>query len=48
MQGLNRLYPDIRRSDIAALRISRARHVLPVPVRGYAKRVPAIVTSVGA
>ncbi|MCB1474188.1 MAG: FAD-dependent oxidoreductase [Rhodobiaceae bacterium] len=46
MDGLNRLYPDIRREDIAAMRISRARHVLPVPVRGYAKRVPAIVTSV--
>ena len=46
ISGLNRLYPDITRDDIAAFRISRARHVLPVPVRGYARNIPGIVTSV--
>ncbi|MCB1477422.1 MAG: FAD-dependent oxidoreductase [Rhodobiaceae bacterium] len=44
--GLNQLYPDISAGDIAAFRISRAPHVFPVPVRGYASMAPGIVTSV--
>ena len=43
--GLRQLHPDIADADIEAARISRARHVLPIPVKGYSRRLPPMRTS---
>jgi hypothetical protein len=44
--GLVRLFPDLGESDISAVRVARARHVLPLPRVGQADSRPAIATSV--
>lgn len=46
LEGLRRLHPDLRDEEIVGFALSRPRHVLPVPVIGYAERVPAMRTSV--
>ena len=46
LDGLRRLHPDLRDEEIVGFALSRPRHVLPVPVIGYAERVPAMRTSV--
>ena len=46
LQGLERMYPAFSRDDVRALRISKARHVLPLSTIGYAKHLPPMVTSV--
>jgi protoporphyrinogen oxidase len=46
LAGLRRLHPDLRDDEIIGFAVSRPRHVLPVPVIGYAERVPAMHTSV--
>lgn len=46
MKGLRQLYPDIRDEEIAAMRVSRARHVLPIPRMNYSDHLPPLTTSV--
>ena len=46
LDGLMRVYPEVRRDDVLAFRISRVRYVMPLPTLGYSKRVPPIDTSV--
>ncbi len=46
LAGLRRLHPDLRDDEIVGFALSRPRYVLPVPVIGYAERVPAMQTSV--
>lgn len=46
IEGLMRVYPEVRRDDVLAFRISRVRHVVPLPTLGYSKRVPLPETSV--
>jgi protoporphyrinogen oxidase len=46
LDGLTRVYPEVRREDVLAFRISRVRYVMPLPTLGYSKRVPPISTSV--
>jgi protoporphyrinogen oxidase len=46
IDGLIRLFPDLRESDIIAVRIARARHVLPLPRVGQAGRRPPMATSI--
>ena len=46
LDGLMRVYPEVRREDVLAFRISRVRYVMPLPTLGYSKRVPPIDTSV--
>ena len=46
MQGLKRVYPSIRDEDVLAFRVSRVRHVLPLPTIGYSTRLPPEDTSV--
>jgi protoporphyrinogen oxidase len=43
--GLMRVYAQVRREDVLAFRVSRARHVLPLPTLGYSRRVPAFDAS---
>ncbi|RPI44360.1 MAG: NAD(P)/FAD-dependent oxidoreductase [Betaproteobacteria bacterium] len=46
LEGLMRVYPAVRREDVLAFRISRVRHVMPLPTLGYSQRVPPTDTSV--
>lgn len=46
LDGLARVYPEVRREDVLAFRISRVRYVMPLPTLGYSRRVPPISTSV--
>ncbi len=45
-RGLVRMFPDLLPAQIHALRISRSRHVLAVPTRGYQAQMPSMDTSV--
>lgn len=45
LSALERMYPQFRRSDVLAFRISRVRHVFPVPELDYSCRLPPIRTS---
>lgn len=45
LAALQRLYPEIRRADIVAFRVSRVRAVFPLPVLGYSRRLPPMATS---
>ena len=44
--GLERMYPDFRREQIRAFRVSRVSHVCAIPTIGYSDRLPAVTTSV--
>lgn len=44
--GLQRMYPDLQRSDVEAFRVSRVRNVLAVSTLNYSRRLPPMVTSV--
>ena len=46
LEGLARVYPEVRRSDVLAFRISRVRYVMPLPTLAYSKRMPPTDTSV--
>ena len=46
LSGLERMYPDFRRGDVIAFRISRVREVFAIPALGYSRRVPSRATSV--
>ncbi len=44
--SLPRVYPEFRRADVVAVRLSRAKYVLPVPTLGYSSKLPPMRTSV--
>lgn len=44
--GLERMYPEFSRSDVACFRVSRVSEVFAIPTLDYSKRVPPMVTSV--
>lgn len=46
LDGLARVYPGVRRSDVLAFRISRVRFVMPLPTLAYSRRMPPTDTSV--
>lgn len=46
ISGVQRMFPDLRREQVLAWRIARARHVLAVPEVGHRDRVPAMATGV--
>lgn len=46
LSALARMTPAFRRERVVAFRISRARHVMPIPTLGYSDRVPSMSTSV--
>jgi protoporphyrinogen oxidase len=44
--GLRRVYPQVGADDVLAFRVSRVRHVMPLPTLGYSRRLPPADTSV--
>jgi protoporphyrinogen oxidase len=46
LDGLARMYPDLTADDILAFRISRVKHVFPIPTLNYSSRLPTIRTSI--
>lgn len=46
LEGLARVYPQVRDSEVLAFRISRVRHVMPIPTLAYSTRMPPADTSI--
>jgi protoporphyrinogen oxidase len=46
LAGLERMYPDFRREDVLAFRISRVKHVMALPTLNYSERLPPLATSI--
>jgi protoporphyrinogen oxidase len=46
LEGLRRVYPEVRDTDVLAFKVSRVRNVMPLPTLGYSERVPPTATSV--
>lgn len=44
LEALARMYPHFERGDVVSFRVSRVRHVFPLPTLNYSKRLPAIRT----
>jgi protoporphyrinogen oxidase len=44
--ALERMYPNFNRDDLLSFRVSRVRHVFPLPTLNYSKRLPEITTSI--
>ena len=44
--SLLRMYPHLCAEDIVQFRLSRARHVMPIPTLGYSASVPEMTTSI--
>ncbi len=40
------MYPELSRSDVAEMKISRVKEVFPIPVVGYSERVAPVRTSI--
>ncbi len=46
IDALTRMYPQFSSSDLISFRVSRVRHVFPIPTLHYSDRLPAVSTSV--
>jgi protoporphyrinogen oxidase len=46
LDALASMYPQFKRSDLLTFRVSRVRHVFPLPTLRYSERLPAVETSV--
>lgn len=46
LAGLRRMHPEVGEDDVVAFRVSRVRHVLPIPRLHYSRHVPSMTTSV--
>ena len=46
LDGLMRVYPLLQREDVLAFRVSRVRHVMPLPTIAYSKHLPPAETSI--
>jgi protoporphyrinogen oxidase len=44
--ALAKMYPDFRRDEVLAFRLSRVRYVFPIATLNYSERLPPLVTSV--
>lgn len=44
-EALARMYPGFEKSDLLSFRVSRVRHVFPLPTLGYSKQLPPVKTS---
>lgn len=45
LAGLEQMYPDFRREDVLAFRISRAKHVMALPTLNYSQHLPPLATA---
>jgi len=46
LASVERMYPRFKRDDLLSFRVSRVRHVFPIPTLGYSDRLPAVETSI--
>ncbi len=46
LAGLQRMYPDLKRDHVKALRVSRVKHVMALPTLNYSERLPPLATDV--
>jgi len=46
VSALQRMYPDLRDTDVLGFRVSRVRRVLPIPTLNYSQNLPPMTTSV--
>ncbi len=46
LDGLARVYPQATRQSVQAFKVSRLRHVMPLPTIGYSRHVPPIDTTI--
>ena len=46
LHALQRMYPDFRRQDVVAFRLSRVRHVCAVSTLSYSRKIPHVRTSI--
>ena len=46
VSALERMYPNFRRTDVRAFRISRVRRVFPIATLGYSETIPPIASSI--
>lgn len=46
LENLKRMHPELKDEDILAIRVSRVKHVFPLPTLGYSRKVPPIDTSI--
>ena len=44
--ALARMYPEFKRDDVLCFRVSRVRHVFPIPTLNYSDMLPAMETSI--
>ena len=44
--ALARMYPNFRAEEVLAFRVSRVRHVFPLPTLNYSGRLPPVTTSI--
>ncbi|MGB7925275.1 MAG: NAD(P)/FAD-dependent oxidoreductase [Pyrinomonadaceae bacterium] len=47
LAALVRMYPHFERADVVSFRVSRVRHVFPLPTLSYSKRLPAVTPDGG-
>jgi protoporphyrinogen oxidase len=45
VDGLRRVYPEVKPEDVLAFRLSKVRYVMPLPTLGYSKHVPPTETT---
>ena len=46
LNGLEKMYPNFRRQDVIAFKLSRVKNVFPLPVVNYSGQLPSMKTSV--
>lgn len=46
LPALRRMYPAFDEDDLLSFRVSRVRHVFPLPTLGYSERLPPTATSI--
>lgn len=45
LAALEGMYPDFRRDDVLAFRVSRATHVMALPILNYSQKLPPLTTA---
>jgi protoporphyrinogen oxidase len=46
VSAIARMYPGFDRDDVLSFRVSRVRHVFPIPTLNYSQKLPAVETSI--
>lgn len=46
LSGLQGMHPSLSLADVRAFRVSRVKHVFPLPTLNYSRKLPPVITSV--